>query len=107
MSKLNCWQYKKCGREVGGIKVNELGTCPTAVTRALDGIHDGQNAGRSCWIVAGTLCGGKIQGTFAAKFSNCETCDFYQAVKKEEGLKYKFAPLLLEKVRKSSVPTTL
>lgn len=107
MAKLNCWQYKKCGREVGGLNVRELGTCPTASTRELDGTHGGENAGRACWIVAGTLCGGKVQGTFAAKYSNCETCDFYQLVKKEEGLQYKFAPLLLQKIRKSSSASSL
>ncbi|HEY6010114.1 MAG TPA: hypothetical protein VIX18_01485, partial [Nitrospirota bacterium] len=37
-----------------------------------------------CWVVAGSLCGGKIQGTFAEKLSNCLRCDFYNLVKSEE-----------------------
>ena len=28
--KKNCWEYKKCGREVGGAKVKDLGVCPAA-----------------------------------------------------------------------------
>ena len=25
---MNCWEFKKCGREGGGVKSIELGTCP-------------------------------------------------------------------------------
>ena len=31
-----------------------------------------------CWQIAGTFCGGKVQGTFAQKFGNCTECDVYQ-----------------------------
>jgi hypothetical protein len=24
----NCWEFKNCGREIGGIKVKEMGVCP-------------------------------------------------------------------------------
>jgi hypothetical protein len=99
MPKQNCWEFKKCGREAGGVKEKELGTCPASVIQELDGTHGGKNAGRSCWIVAGTMCGGKVQGTFAKKYDNCEKCEFYQSVKKEEGSKYILAPLLLSKIR--------
>ncbi len=51
----------------------------------LDGIHGGKNAGRACWVVAGTRCGGKVQGEFALKAGNCMICDFYRQVAKEEG----------------------
>ncbi|MDH3390750.1 MAG: hypothetical protein OEL85_03000 [Desulfobulbaceae bacterium] len=27
--------------------------------------------------VAGTLCGGEVQGTFALKLGNCQKCEFY------------------------------
>ena len=49
--------------------------------------------------MAGTYCGGKEQGTFAQKFHNCETCDFYLSVKKEEGLQFKMSTLLIAKFR--------
>ena len=42
------------------------------------------NAGRACWAIAGSLCGGKIQGTYAQKLNNCWRCDFMNKVKQEE-----------------------
>ena len=69
--KKNCWEVKKCGREPNGAKVKELGVCPVTVEIKLDAVHGGSHAGRCCWVVAGSLCGGKVQGTFAAKFENC------------------------------------
>ncbi len=82
--KLNCWEHKKCGRQPGGHKVADLGICPATVEQALSGAHGGKNAGRACWVVAGSLCGGKIQGTYAQKLTNCWRCDFMNTVKKEE-----------------------
>ncbi len=82
--KINCWDFKKCGRESNGTKAVELGICPASVEERLDGIHDGFNAGRTCWAVAGTLCGGKVQGTFAEKEKNCVECDFHKLVADEE-----------------------
>jgi predicted Ser/Thr protein kinase len=82
---MNCWEFKKCGREPGGRKAEELGVCPAAVESSYDGINFGENAGRICWAVAGTCCGGKVQGTFAEKRKTCVTCDFYQKVQEQEG----------------------
>ena len=84
LEKANCWQFKKCGREPGGSKIKDLGICPAATDKRLDDIHGGLHAGRACWVIAGTFCGGKIQGTFAQKFSSCRECDFYQIVFEEE-----------------------
>ena len=84
MSKKNCWEHKNCGRQPGGHKAQELGICPVTTYDALNGAHEGKNAGRACWSIAGSLCGGKIQGTYAQKLSNCWRCDFMNAVKKEE-----------------------
>ncbi len=66
----NCWEFKKCGREKGGTKIVEMGICPAS-----------PDHGRDCWMVAGTFCGGKVQGTFAQKRGTCMTCDWYKAVK--------------------------
>jgi hypothetical protein len=82
--KKNCWEHKNCGRQPGGHKADELGVCPVTTYQALDGAHEGKNAGRACWAIAGSLCGGKIQGTYAQKFNNCWRCDFMSAVKQEE-----------------------
>jgi len=58
--------------------------CPAAVDTSFDGINRGKNAGRICWAVAGTCCGGKVQGTFAEKRRSCTTCDFYIQVQEQE-----------------------
>lgn len=65
---LNCWEFKKCGREAGGAKASALGVCPAY-----------PHHGRQCAEIVGTLCGGKLQGTFASKIANCMKCDFYQS----------------------------
>ena len=83
--KQNCWEYKNCGRETGGARVDELGVCPAATDTSSDGIHDGRNGGRICWAVAGTFCGGQVQGAFAEKQLSCMNCDFYHLVVAEEG----------------------
>jgi len=82
--KLNCWELKNCGRELDGDKVDELGTCPAAVSKESDGVNGGVNGGRICWAVAGTLCNGEVQGTFSKKFMNCLQCPVYTKVQEEE-----------------------
>ncbi|MEJ2033463.1 MAG: hypothetical protein P8Y63_10585 [Deltaproteobacteria bacterium] len=83
--KTNCWEYMSCGRELGGVRTAELGVCPAALEIRTDRLHNGQNGGRVCWAVSGTLCNGHIQGTFARKVGNCLRCDFYEQVHREEG----------------------
>jgi len=96
--KLNCWEIKKCGREPEGVKVTELGVCPASIERKLHGVHGGENAGRACWVVAGSMCGGKIQGSYAEKYMNCNICDFYMKVKSEESTDFKMTSSLLLKL---------
>lgn len=98
MSK-NCWEVRRCGREVGGVHVHDLGVCPASTARNLDGVHGGKNAGRSCWVVAGTLCGGEVQATFARKFATCQECDFYKQVQREESGSFKMSIVLLNQLR--------
>ncbi|MCK5418982.1 MAG: cyclic nucleotide-binding domain-containing protein, partial [Desulfobacterales bacterium] len=83
--KRNCWEYMRCGRESGGANAAELGVCPAAGDGSYDGINCGKNAGRFCWAVAGTFCGGAIQGTFADKRESCLSCGFFNTVRAEEG----------------------
>jgi hypothetical protein len=90
--KLNCWEFKKCGRQPGGPKVAELGVCVAATNGASKGANDGKNGGRICWAVAGTLCGGKVQGTYAQKVANCVQCPFFILVKQEEGIRLRLMP---------------
>jgi len=84
MGKMNCWEYKSCGREEGGRNVEELGVCEASRETRLDGVHGGTNAGRACWSVKHTLCGGSVQSNLAVKLSQCVSCEFYKLVTSEE-----------------------
>jgi hypothetical protein len=84
MEKLNCWEFKQCGREPGGSHVHEWGICPASIAKSLNGLHGGTNGGRACWFVVGTLCNEEVQGTYAKKFKSCIYCDFFKIVKEEE-----------------------
>ncbi len=101
MSKMNCWEFKKCGREPGGLH-QDLGVCPAALEKRLDGVHGGKNGGRACWVVAGTFCDKQVQGTFAKKYVNCEKCDFYGTVLDDEGPGHKLAIFLLGKLKEEN-----
>jgi hypothetical protein len=89
MKRINCWEFMKCGREPGGDKAGEMGVCPAASEERYHGIQGGKNAGRVCWIVAGTMCKGEVKGTFAMKYSNCKKCPFYKKVVEEEKLLFR------------------
>ena len=75
----------KCGRQSGGEKAEKLGVCPAAELSEYDGTNKGTCAGRFCWAVAGTFCGGKLQGTYAEKLMNCVNCEFFKQVNEDEG----------------------
>ncbi|RJR16493.1 MAG: hypothetical protein C4581_09720 [Nitrospiraceae bacterium] len=85
MSKQNCWEMKKCGREPGGVKSAEMGVCPAATSTSTNGVNNGKNGGRICWAIAGTFCGGKVQGDFAQKSVSCMSCEVFKEIKREEG----------------------
>lgn len=57
---MQCWKYNNCahGKDL---------LCPAAE----------QNEGRSCWLVAKTLCGGKVHGKHTERMKSCEGCGFY------------------------------
>lgn len=82
--RMNCWEYKKCGREAGGSRTGELGVCPAALDDSFHNVNHGKNAGRICWAVAGTFCGDKVLRSCAEKEKACDECDFFKCVKQEE-----------------------
>jgi len=57
--EVRCWERKNCSKK----------DCPAYL-----------NTDIRCWLAAGTMCGGKPQGEFAAKYKSCTECDVYQAV---------------------------
>ena len=89
---MNCWEYHKCGRQPGGDRSLTEGICPAAGTTELNGRNHGINGGRICWAVAGTYCGGKVQGIFAMKIETCLRCPFFQKVEREEGTEFMLHP---------------
>lgn len=78
--KTNCWEYMKCGR--GPAQGNDI--CPAASDTSFNGMNDGVNAGRSCWLVAGTECKGIASGTFAKDFETCRKCEFFKEIHSQE-----------------------
>ncbi len=86
MGKVNCWEFKACNREPGGKETSAHGICPAATEASFNGLNGGMNGGRICWVVAGTFCGGKVQGSSAEKELSCMTCDFFKHVETEEGI---------------------
>lgn len=85
-NEINCWDYMQCGRVPGGANAAELGVCPAY----------SYDAGQACWLVAGTFCGGRVQGTFAQKMGSCLSCDFYRQVdlKDRATMRTRFEPLV-------------
>ena len=77
-------------------KIAELGICPAALEKRTNGANGGKNGGRACWVLSGTLCGNSVQGSFASKVINCQRCDVYQIVSKEEGPNFQSARNILK-----------
>lgn len=55
---VKCWEEKKC--------LNA--DCPAFM-----------NSNARCWLIAGTMCGGKVRGEFALKYKSCTQCEVYQS----------------------------
>jgi hypothetical protein len=79
MNKENCWEIKRCGRGPSG-----KNDCPAAKDSTLHGVHGGTNAGRACWVAAGTCGSSAATGEFAKQLKDCLRCDFYKAVEAGE-----------------------
>jgi hypothetical protein len=75
MELLNCWEINKCERQRGGKKVNYLGECITSK----------EQMGHSCWAIAGTLCGSKVQCTAVQKVGFCTSCKVYEIYNRSTG----------------------
>jgi hypothetical protein len=88
---LNCWEFKKCGREAGGAKAKELGVCPAY-----------PDHGHSCATLVGTFCGGKVQGSFAQKLPSCIKCEFYLSPNYDR--KQQEAPTAVTAAQRKQIP---
>lgn len=97
MKKPNCWEVKACGK---CITIAGDEACPVCKETKAHGIHDGVNAGRTCWVIPHTKCGGSTQGSFGSKFDNCVVCNFYKMVKEQERGSFQLSVIILSKLGK-------
>ena len=85
--KVNCWEFKKCGREPDGVNTSELGVCPVSTYEKMNGVHNGVNGGRCCWVFYGACsCEAGNPKTFGEHLSICRNCDFYLILSEYEEL---------------------
>ncbi|MCI5120778.1 MAG: hypothetical protein D3908_06230 [Candidatus Electrothrix sp. AUS4] len=80
---VNCWEVKGCGREPNGKKASEQGVCPVTTNTSLNGVHEGKNGGRCCWLVKFYHA---KQMTGTCETTNCIKCNFYNTVRKQSAL---------------------
>ncbi len=96
--KINCWEFMKCGRELGGEKTEELGVCPAATSPYADGLNGGINGGRICWAIVGIYSCHIGKASLSQKKVLCSDCAFYKKVLSEESI----MELDVKKLRKCS-----
>lgn len=91
LKKTNCWEFNRCGREPGGANAAD-GVCPVSVETNHEGVNGGTNAGRHCWVVAGSFqpVAGVVECT--QKKISCLFCEFFQQVEEEEGDYFVLSP---------------
>lgn len=82
--KRNCWDYYQCGRTIKGDGKKEHDVCPAYYEKKLNGVHNGKNGGRACWVVTGTQCRERIKRLAIPQFLMCKLCDFKKTVISEE-----------------------
>jgi len=86
--KLNCWQFKNCGREKGGLMASTLGVCPVAEAMRCDGQNHGIAGGRVCWSLR--VSGNRLTSSGICSSPSCHNCEFYRRVLYEEAEQAQF-----------------
>lgn len=92
--KINCWEFFNCGREKGGLLTSILGECPVSSVGKLDGVNQGVNGGRACWLVPNSSCAIKETNNL----TSCRECSFYNRVRFEQEVLADFINPELEEV---------
>lgn len=92
MSRENCWEVMRCGREPGGVNAS-MGICPAAVPGEHDGENGGEARGRICWTIDGVLCP-SLEGITGKgpRLRICLDCEFLTCVMNEEGRDFVLMP---------------
>ena len=87
---MNCWEFKKCGREPGGENTQKLGVCRAAIESKFNNINNGKNSGRYCWKVKVSEDNHNSSNKTLSAIMTCIECDFFMKVKSEEQDKFNF-----------------
>jgi hypothetical protein len=82
--KPNCWEVQKCSALMDRSSGKKC-LCPALTMKTLDGVHEGLHGGRACWVVDGTFCMGRLQGSHVEKREECGSCGFQDKVRETEG----------------------
>ena len=83
-NRLNCCNFKRCGREPGGRNISIFGVCSAPVAIGFDGMNNGRNGGRSCWIIRESACEQVMRKCCVQEIRECRQCDFYCFVNESE-----------------------
>ncbi len=100
MKKRNCWEFKKCGRELGGANIGEKGVCAAAIPSKFSGTNKGVHGGRFCWAIRDTICDISDQESFQSKLMTCLDCQFFKEVQDQEEENFTLIPLNVIKNKK-------
>lgn len=86
MFRQNCWEFMKCGREIGGNNADTRGVCPIAAETVANGLNGGINGGRLCWVIVENNYKDRVKCSDIHRGEFCFQCEFRYKVKMQEGL---------------------
>jgi hypothetical protein len=86
MIKYNCWEFMKCGKGPSENGNGKSSSCPVATKTLADGLNEGTNGGRICWVIAETYDNGEVKCSDLHRKDSCFQCEFRYKVTIEEGL---------------------
>ncbi|MEW6054538.1 MAG: two-CW domain-containing protein [Nitrospirota bacterium] len=82
---MNCWEYKRCGKEHHDPEADAPAVCAAATDERFDRINHGTNGGRVCWLIRQIRAERKKK---SIAITHCCRCDFFRLVEKQEGLHF-------------------
>ncbi|MBF0444091.1 MAG: hypothetical protein HQL68_00770 [Magnetococcales bacterium] len=81
----NCWDHHRCGFGPHECNGSEGRVCPAAVHEHADGFLGGENGGRACYFILGTVCCGEGAKPQKEKQKRCKSCSFYHILNAKYG----------------------
>jgi hypothetical protein len=90
----NCWEFKGCGFGPESAKEDGRKICPAASHKNADGFLAGENGGRACHFILGTLCCGLGPQSDEEKKARCRKCDFFVSLQEKHGKSFSYKNFL-------------